>query len=152
MNTAVAHTTSKVHQYATIVRSFAARRWSISQAGSILSDFSVSSLDTVRMYLRGGYSKPYERRETANSMAVKSAISAFEFSASPTRVGWRSGKPVWIAFSLKSTREIYEDSPSSIVICVVPPHAVVVECLEQAIQFFSGDDVALLASDFVFAY
>lgn len=84
-------------------------------------------------------------------MAINPAISAFEFHASAAHVGWRSGQPVWVAFSLKSAKEIYEDSPRNIVICVVPPHAMVVDCLEQAVMFFSGDDVAAIADDFVFA-
>jgi hypothetical protein len=66
-------------------------------------------------------------------------------------VGWRAGKPVWVAFSLRMAREIFEDSPSSVVICIVPPHAVMVESLESAVQFFSGDDVADRIANLIFA-
>jgi hypothetical protein len=37
------------------------------------------------------------------------------------------------------------------VICIVPPHAVMVESLESAVQFFSGDDVADRIATLIFA-
>ena len=64
------------------------------------------------------------------------AIDLSTFSS--PHVGWRGGKPVWVAFSLSKAREIFEDSPQSVVICIVPPHAMMVESFESAVQFFSG--------------
>ena len=66
-------------------------------------------------------------------------------------VGWRGGRPVWAAFSLRQAKEIFEDSPSSVVICIVLPHAAMVESFESAVQFFSGDDVAERVANLVFA-
>jgi hypothetical protein len=72
-------------------------------------------------------------------MAIEPSL---EITNLKPHVGWRGGKPVWVAFSLRSAGEIFEDSPSSVVVCVVPPLAAIAACFEEAVQFFSGDDVA----------
>jgi hypothetical protein len=72
-------------------------------------------------------------------MAIEPSL---EITNLKSHVGWRGGKPAYVAFSLRSAGEIFEDSPSSVVICVVPPLAAIAACFEEAVQFFSGDDVA----------
>jgi len=76
---------------------------------------------------------------------------AFEFTNPVVHVGWLDGSPAYIAFSTEMAQTAFEEFSRAVVICVVPPYAGVAKTYEEAINFFCGEKVAVVAKGFVFA-
>ena len=78
-------------------------------------------------------------------------MASFEFTAPVVHVGGQFREASLRRFLAEHGQALFEEFARPVVICVVPPHAAMTENLEQAVMFFSGDDVSAIAESFVFA-
>lgn len=88
-------------------------------------------------------------------MVLEAADRSMEFTNPKQHVGWEGGKiPVFAVFSLDMARRLFDEfRPGRVVaICVAIPKAARAENFEQALGFFSDDDVAAVDERMVFGF
>jgi hypothetical protein len=85
---------------------------------------------------------------------VKEASRALEFTNPKMHVGWKGAKPVFTVYSLPMAEGLFKGagSPGVIAICVAPPYSMIAENFEQAVHFFSDDNVSAFVNSAIFAY
>ena len=66
-------------------------------------------------------------------------MAVIEITNPKLHVGWHDRRPVFVAFSLETAIEIFDEHWQPIVLCIVVPNAIRAENLEQARQVFSDD-------------
>ena len=66
-------------------------------------------------------------------------MAVIEITNPKLHVGWHDRRPVFVAFSLETAIEIFDEHWQPIVLCIVVPHAIRAENLEQARQVFDDD-------------